>query len=102
MALRWTACIPQQIGWLTEADTSRILTTLRTLGFSLYQPMLDANNSEGVLKGLAEFREHLGGQLTIMLLQSIGRGVEVHEMDADRIRRAIATLKEQEQQVQPA
>ena len=92
----------QQIGWLTEADTNRILTTLRTLGFSLYQPMLDANNSEGVLKGLAEFREHLGGQLTIMLLKSIGRGVEVHEMDAGQIRRAIATLKEQEQQALPA
>ncbi len=92
----------QQIGWLTEADTNRILTTLRTLGFSLYQPMLDANNSEGVLKGLAEFREHLGGQLTIMLLKSLGQGVEVHEMDADQIRRAIATLKEQEQQALPA
>ena len=92
----------QQIGWLTEADTNRILTTLRTLGFSLYQPMLDANNSEGVLKGLAEFREHLGGQLTIMLLKSLGKGVEVHEMDADQIRRAIATLKEQEQQALPA
>lgn len=90
----------QQLGWLTDTDTSRILTTLRTLGFSLYQPMLDNNNSEGVLKGLAEFREHLGGQLTIMLLEGIGRGVEVHEMDADRIRQAIATLKEQEQQVQ--
>lgn len=92
----------QQIGWLTEADTNRILTTLRTLGFSLYQPMLDANNSEGVLKGLAEFREHLGGQLTIMLLESLGKGVEVHEMDVDQVRRAIATLKEQEQQPLPA
>ncbi len=89
-----------QLGWLTEADTNRILNTLRILGFSLYQPMLDADNSAGVLKGLTEFREHLGGQLTIMLLQDIGRGVEVHEMDADRIRQAIATLKRQEQQAQ--
>lgn len=90
----------QQIGWLTDADTARILTTLRTLGFSLYQPMLDADNSAGILKGLSEFREHLGGQLTIMLLQGIGKGVEVHEIDTDRVRRSIATLKEQEQSVQ--
>ncbi|GAB4049365.1 3-dehydroquinate synthase [Spirosoma litoris] len=89
-----------QLGWLTEQDTHRILTTLRTLGFSLYQPMLDANDSAGVLKGLAEFREHLGGQLTIMLLEAIGRGVEVHEMNPDLVRQAIATLKEQEQQAQ--
>ncbi|UFH55807.1 3-dehydroquinate synthase [Spirosoma sp. KNUC1025] len=86
----------QQLGWLTEADANRVLTTLRTLGFALYHPMLDANNSTGVLKGLSEFREHLGGQLTIMLLKQIGQGVEVHEMDADRIRQAIATLKTQE------
>jgi 3-dehydroquinate synthase len=85
-----------QLGWLTDQETSRVLNTLRALGFSLYQPMLDADNSAGILKGLSEFREHLGGQLTIMLLQEIGRGVEVHEMDTNRIRQAIATLKEQE------
>ena len=33
-----------------------------------------------VLDGLAEFREHLGGELTVTLLAAIGRGVEVHEM----------------------
>ncbi|GAB2552560.1 3-dehydroquinate synthase [Spirosoma aerophilum] len=90
----------KQLGWLTETDTNRILNTLRTLGFTLYQPMLDADNSAGLLKGLAEFREHLGGQLTIMLLKNLGEGVEVHEMDADHIREAIATLKKQEQQAQ--
>ena len=86
----------EQIGWLTENEANRILTTLRTLGFALYQPMLDADKSAGVLKGLSEFREHLGGQLTIMLLERIGLGVEVHEMDADRVRQAIAILKKQE------
>ena len=86
----------QQLGWLTNTETTRILKTLRTLGFSLYQPMLDADDSAGVLKGLAEFREHLGGQLTIMLLQGIGKGVEVHEMDTSRIRQAIATLRKSE------
>ena len=86
----------QQAGWLTEADTDRVLTTLRTLGFALYHPALDAHNSEDILKGLAEFREHLGGQLTIMLLQAIGRGVEVHDMDTDRIRQVIGLLRESE------
>lgn len=86
----------QQLGWLTETDANRILTTLQTLGFAIYHPMLDANNSAGILKGLAEFREHLGGQLTIMLLKQLGQGVEVHDMDADRIRQAIAALKKLE------
>ncbi|MBD2756893.1 3-dehydroquinate synthase [Spirosoma validum] len=86
----------QQLGWLTEAETNRVLTTLRTLGFSLYHPMLDANKSAGILKGLSEFREHLGGKLTIMLLKRIGLGVEVHEMDTELIRQAIATLRKYE------
>ncbi len=86
----------QQPGWLTEADANRILATLQTLGFAIYHPMLDANNSAGILKGLAEFREHLGGKLTIMLLKQLGQGVEVHDMDTDRIRQTIATLKKQE------
>jgi 3-dehydroquinate synthase len=85
-----------QLGWLTETDTNRVLATLRALGFSLYHPLLDADNSAGILRGLSEFREHLGGQLTIMLLEGIGRGVEVHEMDADGVRRAIATLRKSE------
>ena len=84
-----------QLGWLTDADANRVLTTLRTLGFSLYHPLLDADDSAGVLRGLSDFREHLGGQLTIMLLQGIGRGVEVHDMDANGIRRAIAALRKE-------
>lgn len=88
-----------QIGWLSEIDLNRILGVLHTLGFALYHPALDADDSAGVLRGLSEFREHLGGQLTILLLQGIGRGVEVHEIDADGIRQAIARLKETE--VQP-
>ncbi|QKZ15278.1 3-dehydroquinate synthase [Spirosoma sp. KUDC1026] len=91
-----------QLGWLTDADTNRVLTTLRTLGFVLYQPMLDTDDSAGILKGLSEFREHLGGQLTIMLLQGIGQGVEVHEIDPDGVRQAISTLKEQESYAQAA
>lgn len=85
-----------QLGWLTNDDTDRVLATLRTLGFSLYNPLLDADNSEGLLRGLAEFREHLGGRLTIMLLQAIGRGVEVHEITNDGVRQAIATLRQNE------
>ena len=87
----------QRLGWLSEVDTHRILHLERTLGFSLFHPALDG---DGVLKGLNEFREHLGGQLTIMLLKAIGKGVEVHEMDTELIREAIGILKENE--IQPA
>jgi 3-dehydroquinate synthase len=60
------------------------------LEFELYVPEL---SGEALLEGLEEFREHLGGELTIMLLQGIGRGIEVHEMDRDLILQAVTKLK---------
>ena len=45
-----------------------------------------------VLQGLQEFREHLGGRLTIMLLTDIGAGKEVNEMDTALVIRAAKEL----------
>ena len=53
----------------------------------------DASHPDSVLRGLTEFREHLGGQLTICLLRSIGQAVEVHEIDLPRMVESIAELK---------
>ena len=47
-----------------------------------------------VLKGLADFQEHLGGELTVTLLADIGRGVEVHEMDEELIGQLIDWLEQ--------
>jgi 3-dehydroquinate synthase len=47
-----------------------------------------------LLSGLQEFREHLGGELTIMLLQQTGKGIEVHEVDDALMLKAISLLKE--------
>jgi 3-dehydroquinate synthase len=45
------------------------------------------------LDGLAEFREHLGGELTVTLLAAIGRGVEVHEMREPLVLGALGELR---------
>lgn len=82
------------LGLLSEIDLNRILNLLQTLGFALYDPALDRDDSAGVLRGLTEFREHLGGRLTILLLTGIGEGVEVHDMDEEVIRQAILQLSE--------
>ncbi|CAM3526793.1 hypothetical protein DESA109040_15420 [Deinococcus saxicola] len=61
----------------------------------------DASDSSSVLSGLNEFREHLGGRLTIPLLTSIAQPVEVHTMDHDILRRAIAVLEDIQAQTSP-
>jgi 3-dehydroquinate synthase len=49
-------------------------------------------DSRDLLGGLEEFREHLGGRLTIMLLEGIGRGREVHEMNRGLVVESVSLL----------
>lgn len=82
-----------KIGKLPESDLNRILDVLNKLGFELYHSKLSENDKINLRNGLQEFREHLGGRLTIMLLEKIGRGVEVHELDADIIAQSVDYLE---------
>lgn len=77
-------------GWISEPELTRILEVFKTLGFKLYVPELGGEN---LIKGLQEFQEHLGGQLTIMLLKALGKGEEVHEMDHELIHQSVDLLK---------
>jgi len=85
-------------GLLAASDGERAFRLLRRLGFTLWDDRLKQRNDRGrlaVLQGLADFKEHLGGELTITLLESIGRGVEVHEMDEVLIGQCIDWLEQQ-------
>ena len=46
-----------------------------------------------VINGLEEFREHLGGELTITLLRELGQGFEVHEMNLPLVIESIYELR---------
>ena len=88
-------------GWLPQPAWKRVISVLQALGFTLFVPELaeqlqQPQDSRSLFRGLTEFREHLGGELTVMFLQRIGQGVEVHEVDLERYRQAIALLKELE------
>jgi 3-dehydroquinate synthase len=85
---------------LRKGEEERICALLEHLGFRLWHPALDGRRADGrleVLDGLREFREHLGGDLTVTLLEDIGRGVEVHEIDEATMLDAIAWLRERDQ-----
>ncbi len=47
---------------------------------------------DSVLRGLDEFREHLGGELTVMLLRGIGEPFDAHEIRRDLVVRSIGLL----------
>ena len=86
----------RNLGLLDAPSAGRVLALLEKLGFRLFADELlniDDASHMTVLSGLEEFREHLGGELTITLLNEIGRGVEVHEMNQPQIVAAIHELR---------
>jgi 3-dehydroquinate synthase len=78
-------------GLLRPLEAEAVLRCLETIGFELADPALD--DAEALMRGLEEFREHLGGQLTITLLRGHGRPVDVHEIDPELMRSAIAAVR---------
>ena len=86
----------RMLGYLDTVSCERILSLLERLGFELFAKELlheDTDEKIVVIKGLEEFREHLGGELTITLLQGVGRGFEVHEMEIPTVIAAIHELR---------
>jgi 3-dehydroquinate synthase len=84
----------ERTGRLAAADLERIASLLVRLGLPLHHAALQAQSGGrlAVLRGLEDFREHLGGSLSVTLLSGIGRGAEVHAIDTPVVEEAIAWL----------
>ncbi|MFK7909794.1 MAG: 3-dehydroquinate synthase [Akkermansiaceae bacterium] len=83
-------------GRLDEASAMRILRVLKQLKLPTWHASLEMKADDGtraVFKGLDEFREHLGGQLTVLLLKDLGKGEDVHAMDRDLLDECIDWLE---------
>lgn len=82
---------------ILDAETcERVLQLIERVGFATYSPHLFENGRSGepaILEGLEEFREHLGGELTVTLVPKIGEKIEVHEMNRVKILNALVELK---------
>jgi 3-dehydroquinate synthase len=85
-----------RVGLLKFSVVDQVFRVLNELQLSIYHPALDWLDETGrrrILGGIDEFREHLGGELTILLLEDIGRGVDVHELDEGLLGECIHELR---------
>lgn len=83
-------------GLLAGGEDERVAHLLDRLGLPTYHEALERTASDGrleVVAGLEDFREHLGGELTVTLLSALGTGVEVHEIDSAKVTSAIGWLR---------
>jgi 3-dehydroquinate synthase len=84
----------EQRGILPSADLERLENLLAALGLPLYHPALLERSGDklAVMAGLEDFREHLGGALSITLLEGIGRAREIGDIDFSGVEAAIGWL----------
>lgn len=75
---------------LPEAASNKVLECLRDL--KLLAPHAALQQSEVLYQGLEEFRQHLGGRLTVTMLNDVAQPVDVHEIDRQLMQRAIDTV----------
>ncbi|MFV2033108.1 MAG: 3-dehydroquinate synthase [Gammaproteobacteria bacterium] len=73
-------------GLLAEAEMERVVTLLQRVGFDLHDTALGLLD---VKSSLADFQEHLGGELTVTLLSAIGYHIDVHEIDESLMQRSV-------------
>lgn len=86
-----------RIGLLEQGSVAPVLELLRSLGLALWDEALDWRHPDGrrvVMDGIDEFREHLGGELTLTMLRDLGAGVEVTELDEGAMAHAMDALRE--------
>jgi len=74
-----------------EADCKRVCKCLRELGMPLWNEAMD--DFPTLLSGLEEFRQHLGGRLTVTMLQAVGDPINVHRIDHNAMLSASKKLK---------
>ena len=85
----------QLIGLISEEDLQHILDVMIAIGFDLSLPVESKKEIEALLNGIEEFREHLGGQLTITLISDLGVKHDVHTIDMGLMSQAINKLNHQ-------
>jgi len=69
------------------AAADRVLQCLTRLRLLAFDPLL--NEVDPLFAGLEEFRQHLGGQLTLTMLKDIGQSFEVHAIDRSQMTEAL-------------
>lgn len=86
-------------GLLRECVAERVIDVISGLKLPLWHPALDLRDANGrrrVHEGLEEFREHLGGELTVLLLRDAGVGQDVHALDEGLVDSCLDALRERQ------
>lgn len=88
--------IASKLGFINTEEVTKIMSALETIGLSLWDEKLEMRNSDGgltVMRGLEQFREHLGGSLRIAMPDGPGKKQDLLELKEEVAAAAIKELK---------
>jgi 3-dehydroquinate synthase len=85
------SAISRELGLVTSDDLDAILACLEALGFSLWHEAME--DEAALAAGIEEFREHLGGSLTLSMLDGIGGERLVHALPSGALSAALRRLR---------
>ena len=74
---------------LPQPIVDRTVQVLRDLGLPIYHELL---HDPAIFEGLEEFRQHLGGRLTLTMVQDLGQMLQVHSVNHAMMKKAIDYL----------
>jgi 3-dehydroquinate synthase len=97
MGICLDAYIAVAMNLISVETGEEIIDTFKACGFNIWHEELEARDSHGqllILKGLREFQEHLGGELTLAMPTKIGSITNIHEMPENIVEGALSQLKE--------
>lgn len=86
----------EKLGFLTAVERDRVCSALERCGLSLWHAALAQRSAVSgalvILQGLEEFRQHLGGRLSLTMPDGLGRTREIHELPEALVEAGVAWL----------
>ncbi len=88
--------IAKNRGLINPQDHTAVVNALRATGLPVWHPALGHRRKDGtvsIYRGLEEFREHLGGELTLVMPMELGRSCEIHDLSYGEVERVVQEMQ---------
>lgn len=90
--------IARNRGLISSEEYDLAIKGLCDCGFSLWHPLLEKRQDQGhnlmIYQGLEEFRQHLGGSLTLAMPDHLGNLIQISELSQAEVSQAVAEMKD--------
>lgn len=82
---------------INQDEYDLVFHGLKDCGFRLWHPFLEKRENGkflNIYNGLEEFRQHLGGKLTLIMPEHLGSSCQIHSISHDEVEQAVQEMKD--------